>query len=29
MNIIGYYASEDVWIPDPFLMEQEVSKENN
>ena len=29
MNIIGYYSSDEVWIPDPFLMEKEQSTLEN
>ena len=26
MNLIGYYNSDEVWIPDPYLMEKEKSE---
>lgn len=29
MNLVGYYDSEEVWIPDPYLMEKERSELNN
>ena len=29
MNLLGYYPSKDVWIPDPFLMQQEVEEKQN
>ena len=29
MNLIGYYNSEEVWIPDPFLMEKEATIQKN
>ena len=29
MNIYGYYNPDEVWIPDPYLMEKEQSINEN
>jgi hypothetical protein len=29
MNLLGYYESEEIWIPDPFAEQQNFAKQLN
>jgi len=29
MNLVGYFGSSDIWIPDPVLEQQENANSNN